>query len=52
MNEYCHEAFPKGSGMTLSRADEFHARLQSCFEKLPQQLQPKFMVLPGHFNFQ
>lgn len=52
INEYCQEMFESSSEMNLSRANEFNTRIKSCYDVLPQQLQPTFMVLPGHFFFQ
>ena len=52
MNEFCHEAYSKGSKLTLYKANELHARLECWFDHLPEPLRPKAIVLPSHLQLQ
>ncbi|KAK2590782.1 hypothetical protein QQS21_011536 [Conoideocrella luteorostrata] len=50
MNEFCQEAYAKGSEMSLPKANKILSRLTAWFNGLPAQLQPKTIVLPGHLQ--
>ncbi|KAG5956742.1 hypothetical protein E4U58_006433 [Claviceps cyperi] len=50
MNDFCKAAYSERKGMSLERADQLHARLRHWYDTLPEPLQPKSIVLPGHLQ--
>lgn len=52
MNDFCKAAYSERKEMSLERADQLHARLRHWYDTLPEPLQPKAIVLPGHLQLQ
>lgn len=52
MNEFCHAAYSPTSTITYEKATELRSRMEIWFAKLPEQLSPKYIVLPGHLQLQ
>ncbi|CCE33506.1 related to nitrate assimilation regulatory protein nirA [Claviceps purpurea 20.1] len=50
MNDFCKAAYSERKDMSLERADQLHARLRHWYDTLPEPLQPKSIVLPGHLQ--
>ena len=52
MNEACQATYLKDEEMTLNKAAGFLSQLQGWYDRLPGTLQPRYIVLPGHFQLQ
>ncbi|KAH8897378.1 hypothetical protein GQ53DRAFT_638658 [Thozetella sp. PMI_491] len=50
MNDFCYTAYSKGSGVTLTKANQLRSQLEAWYDGLPGPLQPKTIVLPGHLQ--
>lgn len=52
MNEFCQAAYSESLLVDLGRANGLYSQLRSWYNALPELLQPKKIVLPGHLQLQ
>ncbi|KAH8666968.1 hypothetical protein BX600DRAFT_511851 [Xylariales sp. PMI_506] len=50
MNDFCHAAFSTSQTHSFEKADELHSRLKIWFDRLPEPLSARAIVLPGHLQ--